>query len=158
MAIVVAGFSSACASANVRPSRGQPPVVTVTVSAHPITSAPPPEPPLPSASIPPGGQALTIASNGAYLVLHIGQHRRVRLVPADVPGSFDPLTASRPTVVTISNETGGYPGNGPLEATITGTADGTTQLTTQSDLGCFHSSPPCAPPQSGWVLNVTVQS
>jgi len=62
-----------------------------------------------------------------------------------------------PAIVTISTESGGYRSNGPLIATITAKVEGTTRLSTQSDLPCFHSTPGCLPPVSAWVLDVTVQ-
>jgi hypothetical protein len=91
-------------------------------------------------------------------VLHVGQHRSVRLESRGVPGNFDPLMASRPGIVTMSDESGGYPGDDPLVTTITATTPGITRLTTQSDLSCFHTSPPCLPPQYAWTLDVTVQN
>jgi hypothetical protein len=160
--IVVAGFVSACARADVPSADDQPSVTMVTIvtaSSQPITSLPPPGPRRPSASIPPApGQPLTVAANGAHLVLRVGQHRSVHLVPRGVPGNFDPLTVSRQGIVTVSDESGGYPGDDPLAATITAMTPGITRLTTQSDLSCFHSSPPCLPPQYAWTLEVTVQN
>jgi hypothetical protein len=160
--IVIAGFMSACAGADVPSADAQSSVTTartVTASTQPITSLPPPGPPPPSASIPPDPhQPVTVAANGAHLVLHVGQRRSVHLVPSGIPGNFDPLTVSRQGIVTISDESGGYPGDDPLAATITAMTPGTTQLTTQSDLSCLHSSPPCLPPQYAWTLEVTVQN
>jgi hypothetical protein len=160
--IVVAGFMSACASTDTSTADDQPratPVTTVTVSTQPVTSLPQPGPPRPSASIPPDPyQPLTITANGAHLVLHVGQHRSVYLVPRGVPGNFDPLTISRQGIVAISDESGGYPGDAPLTATITAMTPGATRLTTQSDLPCLHSSPRCLPPQYAWTLDVTVQN
>jgi hypothetical protein len=152
LSIVVAGFISACARADAPSTDDQPSVTTTTVSTRPIT-LPPPSPSIPSAP----DQPLTVAANGAHLALHVGQHRSVHLVPREVPGNFDPLTASRQGIVTISDESGGYPGDDPLVATITAITPGITRLTTQSDLSCFHSSPPCLPPQYAWTLDVTVQ-
>ena len=132
---------------------------TVAASTQPVTSLPPPRPSPQSESIPSApDQPLTLAANGAHLVLHVGQHRSVRLVPRGIPGNFDPLMASRPGIVTISDESGGYPGDDPLVATITATTPGITRLTTQSDLSCLHTSPPCLPPQYAWTLDVTAQN
>jgi hypothetical protein len=159
LSIVIVGVISACAPANAPSADDQPSVTSVTASTHPITTLPPPGPPRPSASIPPApDQPLTIAANGAHLVLHVGQHRRVRLAPREVPGNFDPLTASPQGIVMISDESGGYPGDDPLVATITALTPGVTRVATQSDLTCLHSSPPCLPPQYAWTLEVTVQN
>ena len=146
LSIVVATLISGCARADVPSADDQPSGTTVTSSTKPITSSPPAT-----------DQPLTVAANGAHLLLHVGQHRRVNLVPRGVPGNFDPLTASPQGIVTISDESGGYPGDNPLVATITAMAPGITRLTTQSDLACFHSSPPCLPPQYAWTLDVTVE-
>ena len=157
--IVVAGFLSACARADAPRADDQLSVTTVTVSTQPITSLPRPGPPRPSASIPRGAdQPLTITANGGHVVLHVGQRRSVHLVPRGVPGNFDPLAVSTRGIVTISDESGGYPGDDPLAATITAVTPGVTRLTTQSDLSCFHTSPACLPPQYAWTLHVTVQN
>ena len=136
--MVVAGLISTCAGSDMPRPGDQPSLTTVTVTA----------------SI----QPVSVAANGAHLVLHVGQHRSVRLVPQGVPGNFDPLMASRPGIVMISDESGGYPSDDPLVATITATTPGITRLTTQSDLSCLHTSPPCLPPQYAWTLDVTVQN
>jgi hypothetical protein len=122
--------------------------VTSATSTRPSPSIRPPTP----------GQPLILADNGAHVVLHVGQHRSVHLVPRGVPGNFDPLTASRQGIVTISDESGGYPGEDPLVATITAFTPGVTRLITQSDLSCLHSSPRCLPPQYAWTVEVTVQN
>lgn len=159
--MVVAGLISTCAGSDMPRPGDQPSLTTVTVTAsiQPVTSLPPPGPWPQSESIPlPPDQPVSVAANGAHLVLHVGQHRSVRLVPQGVPGNFDPLMASRPGIVMISDESGGYPSDDPLVATITATTPGITRLTTQSDLSCFHTSPPCLPPQYAWTLDVTVQN
>jgi hypothetical protein len=153
--MVVAGLMPACAGSDM-PRRSDLPsmtTATVTASMRPVTLQPLPEPSAQSESIPLAPDLpITVAANGAHLVLHVGQHRSVRLEPRGVPGNFDPLMASRPGIVTISDESGGYPGDDPLVATT----PGITRLTTQSDLSCFHTSPPCLPPQYAWTLDVTV--
>jgi hypothetical protein len=122
-----------------RSADDQPSVTTGRASTQLITLRPAPGSPRPSASIPPA----LISPNRCrrWRAPRSARRPTAKHAPCDTrgPGNFDPLTASRQGIVTISDESGGYPGDDPLVATITAVTPGSPG--SPHSLTCRASTP-----------------
>ena len=63
---------------------------------------------------------------------------------------------SNPGVAALTNVSGGYPSTKPYSAVLTGEHPGQTQLTSTTDIACFHTQPRCLPPVETWTITLRV--
>jgi hypothetical protein len=98
---------------------------------------------------------LTQADSGLTVLLPLGAEVTVVLTPAMQAAMWDQPAVQGGAVVRVS-VTGGYPSHQPARAVFRAVTPGTARLTSQSDLTCFHQTPPCAAPTQLWEVTVLV--
>ncbi|MFI7426696.1 cellulose binding domain-containing protein [Micromonospora sp. NPDC049836] len=101
---------------------------------------------------PPAGADLTIttADNGTTVTVFAGQALGV-VLPAD----YRPPTVSGVALAQQSS-TGGYPTGQPVSALYRAVAPGDSDLSSQTDNACHHTTPPCGAPVALWLVHVKV--
>jgi hypothetical protein len=99
---------------------------------------------------------LTQADSGLTIRLPVGAEVTVVLSSPGSQGTmWDQPAASGGAVVRVS-VSGGYPSHLPVQAVFRAVAPGTSQLTSQSDLPCFHQTPRCMVATQVWHVTVVV--
>ena len=111
-----------------------------------------PTPARPTATATPAIVVVTDDSNGSTVRLRIGQRLEVRLTK----DTYDPPVSSADGVVVRRSSRGGYPSSDPVDAVFEAMGRGSADVSTQSDMACFHTQPRCYPPTRLWVVHVTV--
>jgi hypothetical protein len=89
-------------------------------------------------------------SSGAVVELRVGQ--TVLFEPGQ---DWVPLTIDG-SVLRVVTQSGGYPSNQPLKATILAVSPGTASIDDHIDAACFHVSPPCLRPAGSLHFSVVV--
>ena len=87
---------------------------------------------------------------GAVVELKVGE--TVLFEPGQ---DWVPLTING-SVLRIVTQSGGYPSDQPLNATILAVSPGTASIDDYTDAACFHTSPPCLSPQGSLHFSVVV--
>jgi hypothetical protein len=98
---------------------------------------------------------LTQADSGLTIRLPVGAEVTVVLSSGSQGTMWDRPAASDGAVVRVS-VSGGYPSHLPAQAVFRAVAPGTSQLTSQSDLPCFHQTPRCMVATQVWHVTVVV--
>lgn len=120
-----------------------------------VTPTPEPSPkPTPTPTARSGEVVVTNDNNGQTITLTVGERLHVKLKPD--AGNYDPPTSSNSAVLGRESNTGGYPGDQPVDARFLARSAGTSDVTTQTDMACLHSNPRCLPPQRSWMVHVVV--
>lgn len=148
--VLVAGAVAGCASRGSTPMRGG----LTSGSARLVTSLPPAYSSSPPESVVPPG-TIGVSDNHAVLILHVGQARQILLASPE-PFRWDQARLSNSTVAALTNATGGYPSARPFSAVVTARKVGETQLTSTTDIFCFHTRPVCLPPVELWAITIKV--
>ena len=78
-------------------------------------------------------------------------------MPSPAPFVWDRPQVSDAHVLRLISAAGGYPSPAPLRVTFAAVSPGTSTITTQTDIGCLHGHPACAPGVTGWHVKVTVR-
>jgi NADPH:quinone reductase-like Zn-dependent oxidoreductase len=89
-------------------------------------------------------------SSGAVVELKVGQ--TVLFEPGQ---DWVPLMIDG-SVLRVVTQSGGYPSDQPLKATILAVAPGTASIDDFTDAACFHTSPPCLRPEGSLHFSVVV--
>ncbi len=100
-----------------------------------------------------GSHALTLtdADTNGLVEVHPGDHLAVRLANA-----FEFWKEPDSDGAIIHKDTGGTCSDGSATADFTAIKPGSTVVSSETDLPCFHSRPACAPPQMGIAFFVVV--
>jgi hypothetical protein len=114
-------------------------------------------PPLADGSAPDVAHTVTVAGNGASVLLRTGQRLRVLLAGHGPHEQWDPPVSSGTALRRIS-AVGGYPTGQPADAVFLATEAGTALVSAITDFACLHATPPCKLPQRGWSVQVVVTS
>jgi len=69
---------------------------------------------------------------------------------------YDPPPVDRSSVLGEDGHHGGFSESTTAVADFTALTSGTATGTSQTDVGCLHSTPRCLPPQRGFTLAVMV--
>jgi hypothetical protein len=89
-------------------------------------------------------------SSGAVVELKVGQ--TVLFEPGQ---DWVPLMIDG-SVLRVVTQSGGYPSDQPLKATILAVSPGTASIDDHTDAACFHVSPPCLRPDGSLHFSVVV--
>lgn len=100
-------------------------------------------------------RTLTMADNDSSVITDVGTSLVVTLTPQT--GMWRRPAFTRSSVLRTESVTGAYPSPGPLRFRARAVTPGRTGITTTTDLPCFHATPPCAPPQWVWRVQVIVR-
>ncbi len=126
------------------------PAPTVSPTRDPADAAPSPSPSVGSHSV----VRLMEADSGRTRTVHAGT--KIQLVLNPTAGSYDPPPVDRSGVLGEDGHHGGFSESTTAVADFTALTSGTATGTSQTDVGCLHSTPRCLPPQRGFTLAVMV--
>ena len=119
------------------------------------SNSPAERPRTPTPGLSPTAATVHEADNGRTFMVHVGQELNVAL-PGGSSGGYHLPDSSSSALVRFS-ATGGYPSSRPVSATFHGVHTGRSQLTSQTDFTCLHSTGPhCLPPQRQWTVTVNI--
>ena len=180
---VSAVLRSICARAIASGSRGRPFVADDRLAGGTVTPSPSPTPsysratpirtvgpvgtaspisprsvtPTPHRTVQQAGNTVVVteANSGSTVRLHPGQYLEVRLAPDG--GSWHPPVSNDDAILRRVSAAGGYPDGTTAFARFVARRTGRTSVTSTTDFGCLHTSPPCRPPQRGFDITVVVR-
>lgn len=102
---------------------------------------------------------LGLAAHGGTVKLQVGQQLVVTLGPSWTAPQAQTLASDAGAMLQPlrTDSATGFPASGTAATTFTAVRVGQAVVTAHTDAGCLHTSPRCAPPQTGFEVSVQVQ-